>query len=71
MVVSFHRMGFKVVIPDDGSGQMFLVPPGADPNNIPTVSDGDEILYRGMLDERPQGEPPRGVRLLVLWCVLY
>ncbi|MEW5313948.1 MAG: hypothetical protein WDW38_005478 [Sanguina aurantia] len=56
MLKMLQAMGFKVVIPDDGSGQMFLVPPGADPNNIPKVSDGDEILYRGMLDERPQDD---------------
>lgn len=47
-------MGFKVVIPDDGSGQMFLVPPGGDPNNIPKFSDNDEILHRGVLDEREE-----------------
>ncbi|PNH11720.1 hypothetical protein TSOC_001418 [Tetrabaena socialis] len=47
MLKMLQQMGYKVVMPKDGSGQVFLVPPGAKggPGGEEAIEEGDEEGY--------------------------
>ncbi|KAG2488794.1 hypothetical protein HYH03_012594 [Edaphochlamys debaryana] len=53
MLQMLQQMGYKVIMPKDGSGQVFLVPPGAaGPGGEGAIEEGDEEGY----DEDEEGE---------------